>query len=81
LGVSFTSDEALTPREAAEERLLGGLRIADGVTFAEVAALELDPKTVRPLVDLGLLAPDPDRLRATPAGRRVLDRLTAELAT
>ena len=33
------------------------------------------------LVALGLLADDPARLRATPAGRLVLDRLTTELAT
>jgi putative oxygen-independent coproporphyrinogen III oxidase len=80
LGVGFASDEALTPREAAEERLLAGLRIPEGVPFADVAVLELRPEAVRPLVDLGLLADDPARLRATPAGRRVLDRLTMELA-
>ena len=34
---------------------------------------------VRDLVGLGLLADDPLRLRATPAGRRVLNRLTSEL--
>jgi hypothetical protein len=32
-------------------------------------------------VRLGLLADDPGRLRATPGGRLVLDRLTTELAT
>jgi oxygen-independent coproporphyrinogen-3 oxidase len=32
------------------------------------------------LVEVGLLADDPERLRATPSGRLVLDRLTAELA-
>jgi putative oxygen-independent coproporphyrinogen III oxidase len=75
--------EPLSARETAEERLLGGLRIAQGLPFAEVAALGLAPDhpDVRSLVELGLLADDPIRLRATAAGRRVLDRLTSTLAT
>ncbi len=75
-----TERETLTPREAAEERLLLGLRIDDGVSFAEVAGLGLTPEKVRPLVEAGLLADDRVRLRATRAGRLVLDRLTADLA-
>jgi putative oxygen-independent coproporphyrinogen III oxidase len=72
--------ETLTPRQAAEERLLLGLRIDDGVGFEEVEALGLSPSKVRDLVETGLLVDDPQRLRATRAGRLVLDRLTAELA-
>lgn len=79
-GVGFER-EMLTPREAAEERLLLGLRIDDGVAFAKVAALGLTPERIRDLVEAGLLADDPTRLRATRAGRLVLDRLTAQLAT
>jgi putative oxygen-independent coproporphyrinogen III oxidase len=73
--------ETLTPRQAAEERLLLGLRIDDGVNFDEVAALELSSAKVAHLIEAGLLADNPNRLRATRAGRLVLDRLTAELAT
>lgn len=75
--------ETLTPEEAAEERLLGGLRIAEGVGFEEVAALGLSPRSavVRDLIGLELLVDDPARLRATGAGRRVLDSLTAALIT
>lgn len=72
--------ETLTPREAAEERLLMGLRIDDGVAFEEVAALGITPDRLAPLVEAGLLADDLRHLRATRAGRLVLDRLTAELA-
>lgn len=73
--------EILTPREAAEERLLLGMRIDQGVGFEEVTAIGLTAERVRHLVEAGLLADDPQRLRATRAGRLVLDRLTAELAS
>jgi putative oxygen-independent coproporphyrinogen III oxidase len=78
-GLGFATRETLNPREAAEERLLSGLRITEGVPLSEVAALAIDPDKIAGLVDLGLLADDPQRLRATPAGRLVLDRLTTEL--
>ncbi|TAJ69393.1 MAG: coproporphyrinogen III oxidase [Phenylobacterium sp.] len=82
-GVGFSERERLSPVEAAEERLLSGLRIAEGTPFEDVAALELRPDhpTVRRMIELGLVADDPERLRATREGRRVLDRLTMELAT
>lgn len=82
-GAGFITDEPLSPLEAAEERLLSGLRIDDGVPFAELAALNLTPAhpEVAHLTDLGLIAPDPLRLRATPQGRLILDHLTGRLAT
>ena len=81
-GLGFTG-ETLTPEEAAEERLVLGLRIDAGVAFAEVRPLDLSPASpkVRDLVEAGLLVDDPNRLRATRRGRLVLDRLTGVLAT
>lgn len=81
-GTGFAERETLTTAQAAEERIISGLRILDGVPFGEVAALGLsaDHPEVRHLVDLGLLADDRARLRATPAGRQVLDSLSATLA-
>ncbi|WP_454758313.1 radical SAM family heme chaperone HemW [Caulobacter segnis] len=75
--------EILNPEEAAEERLVLGLRIDDGVRFDEMAPLGLTPDLpkVRDLVEAGLLVDDANRLRATRAGRLVLDRLTGTLAT
>jgi oxygen-independent coproporphyrinogen-3 oxidase len=79
-GLGFATRQTLTSREAALERLLSGLRITDGVPLADLAALNLKKQDLAAFVALGLLADDPDRLRATPAGRLVLDRLTMELA-
>ncbi|WP_312166434.1 radical SAM family heme chaperone HemW [Phenylobacterium sp.] len=80
---AFAARETLTPTEAAEERLLAGLRIAPGVAFEEVAVLGLSPAhpKVADLVAAGLLAEDPARLRATAAGRLLLDHVTSRLAT
>ena len=79
-GLGFSNRETLTPREAAEERLLSGLRISEGLPLADVAALAIPPDRIADLVAAGLLHDDPARLRATPAGRLVLDRLTRDLA-
>lgn len=81
-GLGWGTRETLSPQQAAEERLLSGLRIQDGVAFAEVAALFLSPAhpEVQSLVEAGLLAADPERLRATPAGRLVLNWVTSRLA-
>ena len=79
-GAGFATREALSPREAAQERLLSGLRITEGVALGEVTALDLTPAKIAGLVALGLLHHDPLRLRPTPSGRLVLDRLTGELA-
>jgi oxygen-independent coproporphyrinogen-3 oxidase len=59
---------------------LSGLRITEGVPLADVSALELSPVKIADLIAMGLLHDDPERLRPTPAGRLVLDRLTSELA-
>lgn len=81
-GVGFDR-EILSPGDAAEERLVLGLRIDDGVGYDEMAPLGLTPSLakVRDLVEAGLLVDDPKRLRATRGGRLVLDRLTGVLAT
>ena len=75
-GSGLAETEPLTPKAAAEERVLSGLRIREGVPWTELEAL---PLKARRFVELGLLANDAVRLRATDAGRLVLDRLTAEL--
>ncbi len=79
-GTGFEA-EPLTPVEAAEERILMGLRTYEGIAWPELAALGLGPDSdvVRALVGQGLLVDDRRRLRATPAGRFVLDAVTRDL--
>ena len=77
-GVGWDQAEALGPVAAAEERLMLGLRIREGVPLAEVAALALGPKAAG-LAELGLIEIDDRRIRATDAGRLVLDRVLGEL--
>jgi oxygen-independent coproporphyrinogen-3 oxidase len=68
----------LTAAEQADEMLLMGLRISDGLSMSRLAALRGAPfalDTIAPLVSEGLLAISDDRLRATSRGRPVLNRL------
>ena len=46
-GVGFTTSEDLSPVEAAQERLLSGLRITEGVALSEVKALDIPPRPHR----------------------------------
>ena len=70
--------EALSPLEAEEEATLLGLRLSDGLDLGRTPSLGLATKAA-PLIADGFLALDHNRLRATPKGRVVLDRLLFEL--
>jgi len=76
-GVGFAARETLSPREAAIERALMGLRTVEGVSLTELAALSLD--NADDLVRDGFLARTEGSLFATAKGRTVLDRVTADL--
>ncbi len=76
-------DEVLSAAETADEYLLMGLRLAEGIDMARLAAIDggaLDPARIEALEAQGLLRRDGDRLAATEAGALVLDRLIVELA-
>ena len=77
-GLGFSDPEQLDDLARAEERVLMGLRLLDGVPWRDLAALDLHPEHDRAvqLRELGLIASDPVRLRATTDGRRVLDSIT-----
>ena len=79
-GCGVAERERLSASEAAQERLLMGLRTVEGVALAELAALALDPAMIGQLAGAGLLRTVAGRLSVTRSGRAVLDRITLELA-
>ncbi len=82
-GHGLASDEALSADEAADEYLLMGLRLSEGIDVARLAAIRgraLDEARVAALAQDGLIAKNGMRLAATPKGRLVLERLILELA-
>ena len=69
--------ETLSPEAAAEEYVLMGLRIAEGLSLSRLEAMRGEPVTIDPgLIEDGLLERDGDTLKATPRGRLLLDALT-----
>ncbi|MGZ3363517.1 MAG: radical SAM family heme chaperone HemW [Caulobacteraceae bacterium] len=77
-GAGLDVAETLTSEEAAEERLLMGLRTVEGVPLAELQPLPLS--NLADLEQAGLVRVVGNRLYATAEGRPVLDRVIAELA-
>jgi len=83
-GHGVVTDEALTQEQAADEFLLMGLRLAEGVDparYARLAGRSLDPKRIAILHEEGAVETTADgRLRVTLAGFPVLDAVVADLA-
>ena len=83
-GHGMVQEEALTARESADEALVMGLRLAEGI---DVGAIEerldaplIDRRATARLVASGHLEWDGDRLRTTTAGRLLLDYILGEIA-
>jgi oxygen-independent coproporphyrinogen-3 oxidase len=74
-GHGMVEEEALTAEEIAHERLVMGLRLAEGVD-----ATLADPVSTERLIGHGLLWREGDRIGTTEAGRLVLDAILVELA-
>lgn len=83
-GHGLVTDERLDETEIADEYLVMGLRLSEGVDLARFRALsgvDLDPARIRSLVEDGLIELlGSDRLRVTPSGFPVLDAVVADLA-
>jgi putative oxygen-independent coproporphyrinogen III oxidase len=77
-GSGESARAALTDEEAAEERLLMGLRLREGVRRDGLRALDYADRAAE-LEELGLLTITPERLTATEAGRPVLDAVLRRL--
>jgi len=85
-GHGTTSEEIISPRDRAREALLMGLRLAEGIDIAHFEtrtgvkmADALDAETLSAAQEENYLILTPAILRATPAGRRVLDALLPRL--
>jgi len=82
-GHGFASEERLSAAEAADEYLLMGLRLREGIDLARLAAIggrALDEARLSALAQDGLVHRSGERLAATAEGRLVLERLILELA-
>jgi len=83
-GHAIAEEAPLTPREAADEALVMGLRLGEGIDPSEIerrfGVAAVVRNKVKRFVDSGHLAPDGDRIAPTRKGRLVLDRLLAEIS-
>ena len=83
-GHGLVVDDALTRDEQADEFLLMGLRLTEGIDparFQALAGRPLDPGRVADLLGVGYVEKTRDKhLRVTPAGFPVLDAVVADLA-
>jgi oxygen-independent coproporphyrinogen-3 oxidase len=83
-GHGVITDDPLNSEERADEFLLMGLRLAEGIdplTYRALSGRALDPHRIAVLRDEGAIAiDDTGRLRVTPTGFPVLDAVVADLA-
>jgi oxygen-independent coproporphyrinogen-3 oxidase len=83
-GHGVVSDEVLTSAEHADEFLLMGLRLAEGIDparFTQIAGRPLEPDRIDLLRQHGLIETTPaGRMRVTLSGFPVLDSVVADLA-
>ena len=83
-GHGLVVEERLSREEQADELLLMGLRLAEGIDparFAALAGRPLDPSRIAELCEHDLLEIDGSgRLRVTAAGFPLLDAVVADLA-
>jgi putative oxygen-independent coproporphyrinogen III oxidase len=84
LGHGVIVDDALTREQRADEFLLMGLRLAEGidpVRYEDISGRPLDPKRIKALASEGFVESNGEGcLRVTKAGFPVLDAVVADLA-
>ena len=78
-GVGWANIEPLTPEEQGEEALMMGIRLSEGIARRPIEALLGRTLNSAAHVAQGLVAPDADLLRLTPAGRLLADRIALDL--
>ena len=83
-GVGWITESRLTPQEAADEVLLMGLRVEEGVELARLETLRgapINSEALTWLIEQDLVAQDNGRIRLTRSGRLLSNRIVAELAS
>ena len=81
-GLGIAEKEALSPTAWAEEYLLMGLRIEQGISlerFKDILGEDLPSSVIQDLVQSELLVQQADRLKATPEGWLLLNSVTEKL--
>ncbi|MBL8908779.1 MAG: coproporphyrinogen III oxidase [Rhizobiales bacterium] len=82
-GNGIVSDEILSGPEQADEMLLMGMRVSEGIDlgrYERLAGRPLGQTRIDDLAALGLVAQSGRRLKATAKGRRLLNAVIGELA-
>jgi oxygen-independent coproporphyrinogen-3 oxidase len=84
-GNGIAEEAALSPVEAADEALVMGLRLREGIDADAIAArfglpALVDWRRVERLADSGHLVRDGERIALTAKGRLVLDHILGEIA-
>jgi putative oxygen-independent coproporphyrinogen III oxidase len=83
-GNGIVTEEHLNQAEQADEFLLMGLRLVEGIDiprFEQLSGRSLNPRRISILREEGMIEPvGNSRLRVTPAGMIVLDAVVADLA-
>ncbi len=83
-GIGWVERTKLSGEEAADELLLMGLRIDEGVDLARLEALRgrpLNRRAMAWLAEKGLLVHESDRLRLAPKGRVLANKIISELVS
>jgi oxygen-independent coproporphyrinogen-3 oxidase len=85
-GHGIEQEDLLLPEARAQEALLMGLRLDEGVDLARIAAMTglpaerlIDPDAARRLGEQGLIFRSGERLKVTEAGMLLLDAILAEI--
>ncbi len=83
-GIGWLTEEQLTSHQVADELLLMGLRISEGVELARLDRLRATPlnrAALAGLAEQGLVTHTSDRVRLTQRGRLFANRIATELAS